>query len=100
MKSLGDKTRGITVLSVITRYSSRLDAPYNPGTWLISKARDWAMLEGFDTISAHAGVEGNHGEVYKAAGFELVDKREASGDNWTNRNGFGEYTRRKYVCEL
>jgi hypothetical protein len=87
----------------ITRYCSRPDAPHNTGTWLIAKARDWAKLEGYSSISAHAGVEGNRGDIYRAAGFDLVDESEADGNNWTSRRGrtgHGNYTRRKYVYEL
>jgi GNAT superfamily N-acetyltransferase len=87
----------------ITRYCARPDAPQNTGSWLIAQARDWARLEGYDTISAHAGVAGNLGNIYQAAGFDLVDESEADGDNWTSRrgrSGHGNYTRRKYVYEL
>lgn len=55
----------------ITRFSRREDRPDNTGSWLIAPARDWAYLEGYETLSAHSGVAGNYGDVYEAAGFLL-----------------------------
>lgn len=55
----------------ITRYCRRDDRPANTGSWLIARARQWAYLEGYETLSAHAGVAGNFGTTYEAAGFVL-----------------------------
>ena len=55
----------------ITRYGSRPERPSNTGSWLIARARKWAFLEGYQRISAHAGVAGNKGTIYSAAGFKL-----------------------------
>jgi hypothetical protein len=99
----------------ITRYSIRpdcenseddpeYDGPYNIGSWLIARARNWARLEGYDAISAHAGVAGNHGTVYEAAGFECVDVTMADGAGWLtqgeDRETWDDYERRKWVSEL
>lgn len=88
----------------ITRFCRREDRPANTGSWLIARARDWARLEGFDTISAHAGVAGNHGTVYEAAGFECVDVTMADGSGWLSqgddRETWDDYERRKWECEL
>lgn len=88
----------------ITRYCRRDDRPHNTGSWLISKARQWAKLEGYDSISAHAGVAGNYGTVYEAAGFECVDVTMADGKGWLSqgedRDTWDDYERRKWVYEL
>lgn len=55
----------------ITRFCRRDDRPDNTGSWLIAPARQWAYLEGYETLSAHAGVAGNFGDVYAAVGFLL-----------------------------
>ena len=87
----------------ITRYCRREDRPANTGLWLIARTRRWAALEGYDTLSAHAGVAGNGGTVYEAAGFECESVNVADGAGWQSRDGRGEwddYTRRKWVSEL
>jgi GNAT superfamily N-acetyltransferase len=88
----------------ITRYCRRDDRPANTGSWLIARAREWADLEGFDTLTAHAGVAGNYGTVYEAAGFECVDVTMADGEGWLSqgddRDTWDDYERRKWVCEL
>jgi len=87
----------------ITRYCRRDDRPENTGSWLIARARNWCALEGFDTLSAHAGVAGNHGTTYEAAGFECRDVSQAQGSGWTNRHGreeWDDYERRKWVYDL
>ena len=87
----------------ITRFCRRDDRPANTGSWLIARARKWADLEGFDTLSAHAGVAGNYGTVYEAAGFECVDVTVADGAGWTNRDGresWDDHERRKWIYPL
>lgn len=88
----------------ITRYCRRDDRPANFGSWLIARVREWARLEGYETLSAHAGVAGNRGTVYEAAGFELAETRMADGSGWLSqgddRETWDDYERRKWVSEL
>lgn len=88
----------------ITRFCRRDDRPANTGSWLIARARDWVELEGFDSITAHAGVAGNYGTVYEAAGFEVVDVTMADGKGWLSqgddRDTWEDYERRKWCYEL
>jgi hypothetical protein len=87
----------------ITRFGTRPERPANTGSWLIAQARDWAFLEGYQRISAHAGVAGNRGTVYSAAGFKLVREEKAQGDSWQSREGrssVDDFIRRKWVYEL
>lgn len=88
----------------ITRFCRRDDRPANTGSWLIARARKWAELEGYETLSAHAGVAGNYGTVYEACGFDVGDVRMADGSGWLSqgddRETWDDYKRRKWVCEL
>ena len=88
----------------ITRFCRRDDRPENTGSWLIARARKWAELEGYDTISAHAGVAGNYGTVYEACGFHVEDVRMADGSGWLSqgddRETWDDYKRRKWVFDL
>lgn len=88
----------------ITRFCRRDDRPANTGSWLIARARQWASLEGYDTLTAHAGVAGNYGTVYEAAGFECVDVTLADGSGWLtqgeDRKTWDDYERRKWEYEL
>ncbi|WP_423743926.1 XF1762 family protein (plasmid) [Haladaptatus sp. SPP-AMP-3] len=87
----------------ITRYASRPERPSNAGSWLIARARNWAFLEGYQRISAHAGVAGNEGTIYAAAGFELVREEKAQGDSWQSREGrsaVDDFIRRKWIYNL
>lgn len=87
----------------ITRFCRRDDRPMNTGSWLIARARQWAYLEGYDTLSAHAGVAGNYGTVYEATGFQCVKLDTANGRGWLSREGRGswdDYERRKWVYDL
>jgi hypothetical protein len=91
-----------SVCSII-RLARRDDRPANTGSWLIARSRNWCRLEGYDTLEAHAGVAGNHGTVYEAAGFTLVSSEVVDTSTWTHREGresHGEYRRRRWVCEL
>jgi len=88
----------------ITRFARRNDRPANTGSWLVARARQWASLEGFDTLTAHAGVAGNYGTMYEAAGFEVTDVTIADGKGWLsqgdNRETWDDYERRKWECKL
>lgn len=88
----------------VTRFCRRDDRPANTGSWLIARAREWARLEGFETLSAHAGVAGNYGTVYEAAGFTCEDVSIADGSGWLSqgdeRDTWDDYERRKWVFEL
>lgn len=87
----------------IQRLARRDDRPANTCSWLIARARTWARLEGYERIAAHAGVAGNYGTAYEAAGFDLVDVTMADGSGWTSRPGREErddYERRKWVDHL
>jgi GNAT superfamily N-acetyltransferase len=88
----------------ITRFCRRGDRPANTGSWLIARAREWARLEGYETVSAHAGVAGNYGTVYEAAGFEVVDVTMADGSGWLTQGGdrdtWDDYERRKWAYQL
>ncbi|WP_425498956.1 MULTISPECIES: XF1762 family protein [Halobacteriales] len=87
----------------ITRYGSRPERPSNTGSWLIARARKWAFLEGYQRISAHAGVAGNKGTIYSAAGFKLVREEKAQGDSWQSREGrssVDDFVRRKWIYRL
>lgn len=87
----------------ISRFAARPSRPANTGSWLIARAREWARLEGYEKIIAYAGVAGNYGKIYEAAGFRLQKEEEASGDSWTNREGrqrLPDYVRRKWAYNL
>lgn len=88
----------------ITRYCRRDDRPDNTGSWLIARVREWSRLEGYETLTAHAGVAGNYGTVYEAAGFECVDVTMADGSGWLShgedRETWDDYERRKWVSNL
>lgn len=88
----------------ITRFCRRDDRPANTGSWLIARAREWADLEGYDSITAHAGVAGNYGTVYEAAGFEVSDVTMADGRGWLtqgeDRETWDDYERRKWEYRL
>lgn len=84
----------------ITRFARRDDRPTNTGSWLIARARRWTELEGYDVLSAHAGVAGNYGTVYEAAGFECEKVELVDGTGWLSRDGrksWDDYERRKWV---
>ena len=87
----------------ITRFCRREDRPENTGSWLIARARKWAYLEGYETISAHSGVAGNYGTVYEAAGFECTKVDVAEGKGWQtreDRKDWDDYERRKWIYNL
>jgi hypothetical protein len=87
----------------INRFGVRDDRPANTGSWLISRATSWAGLEGYTRMISYAGVSGETGTMYKAAGFDLVETTVSDGDGWTNRedrDSWSDYKRRKYELEL
>jgi hypothetical protein len=88
----------------ITRFCRRDDRPANTGSWLIARSRHWARLEGYDVLSAHAGVAGNYGTVYEAAGFDCEGVTMADGQGWLtqgdDRETWDDYERRKWIYQL
>ena len=88
----------------LTRFGVREDRPMNTGSWLIARARDWAALEGYDRLITYAGVAGNYGTVYEAAGFECDDVSQSDGSGWTShsedRQTWDDYERRRWVYDL
>lgn len=83
----------------ISRFAALPTRPENTGSWLIAKSRKWAELEGFEKMIAYAGVAGNYGTIYEAAGFEIEKKDKATGDGWQtreNREAVEDYTRLKW----
>jgi hypothetical protein len=87
----------------ITRLANHESAPHNTSSWMISKARKWAERVGYERIVAYAGVGGNGGTCYGAAGFEAVDEPETTrGTDWSGESqSSGEtWERQKYVYHL
>jgi GNAT superfamily N-acetyltransferase len=87
----------------ISRFGSRPERPANTGSWLIARARDWARLEGYETMIAYSGVADNYGTLYNAAGFEIAAVTEADGESWQSREGrsqWEDYTRRRWEYDL
>jgi len=87
----------------LTRLGIREDRPPNLGSWLIARARQWCELEGYDQLIAYAGVAGNYGTVYEAAGFDCDDVTQSNGSGWTNRDDrdeWDDYERRRWVYDL
>jgi GNAT superfamily N-acetyltransferase len=84
----------------VTRFGIRSDRPANTGSWLIASARQWARLEGYTEIITYAGVSGNAGTTYAAAGFDCVETVTADGSGWQNRDdrdSWNDYERKKWV---
>jgi len=87
----------------LTRLGLRPDRPANLGSWLIARSRQWCALEGYDELIAYAGVAGNYGTVYEAAGFDCDDVTQSDGSGWTNRDDrdeWADYERRRWVYDL
>jgi len=71
---------------VIDRYAAHPNRPPNTGTWLLSRVREWAELEGYCWLAAKAGIGGNEGTVYRALGMEQLGSTEiADGSGYGNR---------------
>lgn len=87
----------------VSRMAAREERPHNTCSWMLARARKWADLSGYDRIIAYAGVAGNRGTAYDAAGFECESVETDQTDRWKNREGrksYGEYERRRWVSEL
>lgn len=88
----------------LTRYGIRPDRPANTGSWLIARARRWFALGGYETLIAYAGVAGNYGTTYEAAGFEVSDISQADGSGWTSHDGdretWADFERRRWEYDL
>lgn len=87
----------------ISRFAALPTRPANTGSWLIARARRWARLEGYQRMIAYAGVAGNYGTIYEAAGFRLIKQDEAQGNSWNsrdNRRTVSDFTRRKWRYTL
>jgi hypothetical protein len=91
---------------VISRLACHPVRPQNTSSWFIARVREWARDHGYDRLVAYAGVGGNDGTCYEAAGFELEELVWADGSGWTNRDGRGEvangdrWRRSKWVSVL
>ena len=80
----------------ITRLANHPSAPKNTSTWMIARARRWAERTGHERIVAYAGVGGNEGTCYRAAGFEPEgDVERVTGKDWSGDQQVWE--RRKFV---
>lgn len=94
----------------VARLACRVDRPRNTASWLLAKAARWADQQGFDVIQAYAGMAGNRGTCYDAAGFDQQHvEPDADGSAWNSaddRDGRvfvadgGEWTRRRWERQL
>jgi len=86
---------------VISRIACHPVRPPNTSTWLIGRARAWAERSGYHRISALAGVDGNRGTCYQAAGFEAEEVTEeyvdGEGKVWSKRRYVDELDPEKYI---
>lgn len=91
---------------VISRLACHPVRPPNTSSWFIARARDWARERGYQRLVAFAGVGGNDGTCYEAAGFSHQETVWADGSGWTNRDGRQEvvngrrWRRSKWVYDL
>lgn len=91
---------------VISRLACHPARPHNTSSWFIARAREWAQFQGFSRLVAYAGVGGNDGTCYEAAGFDHESTVWADGSGWTNREGRGkvadggQWRRAKWVYDL
>ena len=91
---------------VISRLACHPVRPQNTSSWFIARVRDWAREQGFQRLIAFAGVGGNDGTCYEAAGFSHQETVWADGSGWTNRGGRQEvasgrrWRRSKWVYDL
>lgn len=97
-------TNGVEI--AITRVANHPSAPKNTSTWVIARARKWAERAGYERVATYAGVGGNEGVCYRAAGFDAVGEPvEVDGKNWTSdHHGAADedstWLKQKYVYEL
>lgn len=60
----------------------------NTASWLISRALQWAKLEGYEKVISYSGSANmNEGHIYRATDFEHAGFSDSAGDGWTNREG-------------
>ena len=91
---------------VISRLACHPARPHNTSSWFIARAREWANFQGYKRLVAYAGVGGNDGTCYDAAGFDHESTVWADGGGWTNREGREEvvggkqWRRAKWVYDL
>lgn len=91
---------------VISRLACHPARPKNTSSWFIARAREWARDQDYERLVAYAGVGGNDGTCYDAAGFEHRETVRADGSGWTNRDGRDEvaggrqWQRSKWVYDL
>jgi hypothetical protein len=96
-------TNGVEI--AITRVANHPSAPKNTSSWVVARAREWAKEAGYERIATYAGVGGNAGVCYQAAGFEKAGEPvEVDGKNWSDdHHGSDEsssWTKQKYVYEF
>lgn len=88
----------------IKRFAAHPNRPANTGSWLISKAVEWAQLEAFERVISYSGVGGNAGVLYRALEFDdsAYTVEQSDGDGWTtaegrdNRSTWDDYDRNRY----
>lgn len=69
----------------VARLATRVDRPANTASWMLARAARWADQQGFDVIQAYAGMAGNRGTCYDAAGFDVQkEDPDARGDDWNS----------------
>jgi hypothetical protein len=97
-------TNGVEI--AISRLANHTNAPHNTSTWMIARARKWAERAGYERLATYAGVGGNGGVCYRAAGFDAVGEPvEVEGKDWTSdHHGSGDgdtsWLKQKYVYDL
>lgn len=91
----------------LRRLANRPEAPANTSSWMIARAREWARSRGYNRMETYAGIGGNDGTCYEAAGLKFVGTETVSSDDegWANRPNRGvvrneQWERRKYVASL
>lgn len=88
----------------VTRYAShpedatgRSSLPNNTGTHVLARVCRWAALEGYETVRALAGSDGNDGGIYRGANFEADGTACSTGthdrEGRSNHEHVGELTR-------
>jgi hypothetical protein len=79
----------------LTRLCNHPCAPKNTSSWFIARIRDWLRQNtNVEELIALAGIGGNEGTVYKAAGMTQTGVREVTHPR------MGNWERRRYVEEL
>lgn len=92
-------TNGVEL--AITRVANHETAPINTSTWMIARARKWAERAGYERLATYAGVGGNAGVCYQAAGFEKVGEPvEVEGKDWKGDRADETWEKQKYIYDL